>query len=1125
MGSRAVEPAKPGMAGTRQRTPPHAVHYAFQVVVAAGTAYFGSSADHTVYALDMATGRVKWHFRTGGPVRFAPAVAGERVFAAGDDGRIYCLAAATGKLLWQHRCGPSEEMILGNQNMISRWPLRSGLIVEDGVVYATAGIWPSEAVRTLALNATDARVLWQRESTDQFAPQGYLAANGEAIVAPAGRANAWVIDRADGQLHPGGGNSWAIVSGTIVLSGPAPDRGNDNLSIKGGIDLPAKNRSITIWDLREPKRAVRLSGREYAAVDDMGICAIGGGKVGAYELLPPKPQPAAPAAADGQAKARNKGPGPLGTIKTVWEVPFENKAFCVIVAGSSVVVGGENVVTIFDRRSGQVRWSAKVDGEARALAVADGRLIAGTHTGRIICFAPGAAPEAKTGNPAAARAKAPMDPLARTILDRTKVAAGFCMIQGVGDGKLAMALAAGSDLRIYCAEPDADKAAAAREAIAEAGLYGTRITVHHVASRQLPYPDYFADLVIVPDASATCSPSELCRVLRPCGGVLTALPASGLNESKTRAALAAAGVSGAELAFASPASSAEGVQIVRGPLGGAGDWIHQYGDPGKSGCSGDTLVKAPLKVLWFGEPGPGDMMNRHWRGASPVCVNGRMFILGQHSVIAVDAYNGRQFWTRQMQGINRRAVDILGGNLAADADSVYIVTGDECLRLDAATGRTMRVYRLPIARPRYSLAGRRTFEMGGLGAVTLRNAPEALEILLTTTDTQVVNAAPDRRPTFGDSWELFFDFRPAGARTGVYGPGAFQLIVVPAMPGSPSPRLCAGQWSEPARGITADAAPGKAGTSTVVRIPWAEVAKAAGVRADDFTFGAILNSSDDGDKLTKRTCRFANSTSFRLANAQATISLRGPAKEGPDPAPGEIVCDNAEQLTWGNLTIAGGLIIGTTVARADVPADLSLGLDYSSQNHDYTGPPIEKVLGFLGVADRAMHVFALGLDNGRARWVHAPARGLGHAEFRRHRGSILHPDPHGRAERSEQPRQVLHGLPGPGVQARRHRLAPGLERPRRPGIQRPVRGEPRKLHQGHPQGPQGPQPAVRCRQHGHERLERKLFPGAVADAAPGGCRQPHPAPGICGQYGLCRDPWLLARRQRLADKPDLPLEP
>jgi outer membrane protein assembly factor BamB len=953
--------------------------YAFQAVVAGGTVYFGSSADDTVYALDAANGREKWHFRTGGPVRFAPAVAGERVFAASDDGHIYSLAAATGKPLWDYRCGPSDEMIFGNENMISRWPPRSGLVVEDGVVYATAGFWPSEGVRTIALRAADASVLWQRESADGFAPQGYLAANREAIVAPAGRANAWVIARADGQVHPGGGNSWAIVSGSIVLSGPAPDRGNDNLAIKDGIDLPGKNRSITIWDIREPKRAIRLAGRQCAAVDGNSIYAGGGGKVGAYEFLPSSPQPAAPAlpaAAAGRAKPKAVGAGPLGKIKNLWEVPWEGNVFSLIVAGSSVVLGGENVVTILDRQSGQVRWSAKVDGEARALAVADGRLIVGTHTGRIACFSPARAGAEKADGPEPSPlAKAPADPRAKAILDRAKVAAGFCMIQGIGDGKLAMALAAGSDLRICCAEPDAAKVAAAREAIAAAGLYGTRITVHHVASTNLPYPDYFADLVIAADGSAPYTPAELCRILRPCGGVLAALPESGLSESKIKASLGAAGETGAELTFS---SSADGLRVVRGPLPGAGQWTHEYGDAGKSGSSGDTLVKAPLKVLWFGKPGPQYMMNRHWRGTSPVCVNGRMFVLGQHCVIAVDAYNGRQLWTRQMQGINRRAVDIRGGNMAADANSVYVVTGDQCLRLDAATGQTTRVYRLPLARPRYSLARQCAFKMNDLGSITLRNTPEAMEISLDTADDRVVNASPDRRPTFGDSWELFFDFRPAAIRTGLYGPGAFQLIVVPARPDSPTPIIHAGLWSQPVQGITVAATPCKTGTCTVVRVPWAEVARSAGGQGDDFAFGAILNSSDDGEKLTKRTYRFANSTSFRLANAQATISLRGPAKDGPAPGPGDIVCEDPEQLTWGNLTIVDGLVIGTTVARTDVPADLSLGLDYSSQNQDYTGPPIAKVLGSLGVADRATHVFALGLDDGRTRWVHTPARGLGH---------------------------------------------------------------------------------------------------------------------------------------------------
>ena len=72
--------------------------WAYSVVVADGACYFGSSADHKVYAVDAATGRQKWSFFTGGPVRLAPVVWEDRVFAASDDGYLYCLAARDGGL-------------------------------------------------------------------------------------------------------------------------------------------------------------------------------------------------------------------------------------------------------------------------------------------------------------------------------------------------------------------------------------------------------------------------------------------------------------------------------------------------------------------------------------------------------------------------------------------------------------------------------------------------------------------------------------------------------------------------------------------------------------------------------------------------------------------------------------------------------------------------------------------------------------------------------------------------------------------------------------------------------------------------------------------------------------------
>jgi len=66
----------------------------YQPVIAGGLLYYGSSADCKVYALDAATGAIRWTFYTDSPVRFAPAVWQERLFVTSDDGYLYCLTAA-----------------------------------------------------------------------------------------------------------------------------------------------------------------------------------------------------------------------------------------------------------------------------------------------------------------------------------------------------------------------------------------------------------------------------------------------------------------------------------------------------------------------------------------------------------------------------------------------------------------------------------------------------------------------------------------------------------------------------------------------------------------------------------------------------------------------------------------------------------------------------------------------------------------------------------------------------------------------------------------------------------------------------------------------------------------------
>ena len=139
---------------------------------------FGSSADGIVRALNADTGREKWTFFTNAPVRFAPAVWKGRAFVAGDDGFLYCLNTNDGSLRWKHRGGPVTSMVLGNDRMISRWPARGGPVVENGIVYYAAGIWPSEGIFIHAVDAHTGTALWCNDSSGtRYMPQPHGGAS------------------------------------------------------------------------------------------------------------------------------------------------------------------------------------------------------------------------------------------------------------------------------------------------------------------------------------------------------------------------------------------------------------------------------------------------------------------------------------------------------------------------------------------------------------------------------------------------------------------------------------------------------------------------------------------------------------------------------------------------------------------------------------------------------------------------------------------------------------------------------------------------------------------------------------------------------------------------------------
>src|SRR5882762_6725456 len=95
--------------------------------IAGGLIYFGSG-DGNVYALDAASGALRWKFHTGNVVHASPAVAAGTLYVGSWDSYLYALDAATGKQRWRFKTG--ADPAIHNQEGI-----QSSAVVADGMVY------------------------------------------------------------------------------------------------------------------------------------------------------------------------------------------------------------------------------------------------------------------------------------------------------------------------------------------------------------------------------------------------------------------------------------------------------------------------------------------------------------------------------------------------------------------------------------------------------------------------------------------------------------------------------------------------------------------------------------------------------------------------------------------------------------------------------------------------------------------------------------------------------------------------------------------------------------------------------------------------------------------------------
>jgi hypothetical protein len=298
----------------------------FHVVAVGDRVLWGSTVDDSVHCVEAATGKTSWKFTTDGPIRVAPACHDGRVYFGSDDGYAYCVALADGKLVWKHRPIDPEQKIINNGRFISRWPVRTGVVVDGKTAYFAASLLPWKSSYLCAVDAATGQPKGDGRYTQKIEAltfEGPLVASPQMLIAPQGRVAPQLFRRADGKrlggLRGGGGSFVVLTDKKHILHGPG-------------------NKTGWITSSNPANRA------QIASYKNANAMVVRGDR--SYVLT------------DTQIRASD-----WVKRKHLWTASGAYP-FSLILTHDHLIAGGRDEVAIFDAKAGRLVWKHSISGRA-----------------------------------------------------------------------------------------------------------------------------------------------------------------------------------------------------------------------------------------------------------------------------------------------------------------------------------------------------------------------------------------------------------------------------------------------------------------------------------------------------------------------------------------------------------------------------------------------------------------------------------------------------------------------------------------------------------------------------------------------------------------------------------------